>query len=128
MTKMQILDAIIGGTGMVMINDSVGIYRGKLSDYNKKLLLGILLTSIGGVQMGVRCVNPDFIWFKDVYKRQTFISRKEKKPVLRKRQVKKRKLKRTWMYATLIAIVITLSSLTRLVVDGQKIRNSILCS
>ena len=40
MTKMQILDAIIGGTGMVMIHDSVGIYRGKLSDDNKKLLLG----------------------------------------------------------------------------------------
>lgn len=64
MTKMQILDAIIGGTGMVMIHDSVGIYHGKLSDDNKKLLLGILLTSIGGVQMGVRCVNPGFRWFK----------------------------------------------------------------
>lgn len=64
MTKMQILDAIIGGTGMAMIHDSVGIYRGKLSDDNKKILLGILLTSIGGVQMGVRCVNPGFRWFK----------------------------------------------------------------
>ena len=64
MPKMQVIDAIIGGAEMVMIHDSVGVYRGKLSDDNKKLLLGILLTSIGGVQMGVHCVNPDFRWFK----------------------------------------------------------------
>ena len=64
MTKMKILDAVIACTGMVMIHDSVGIYRGKLVDDNKKLLLGILLTSIGGVQMGVRRENPEFRWFK----------------------------------------------------------------
>ncbi len=64
MTKMKILDTVIACTGMVMIHDSVGIYRGKLVDNNKKLLLGILLTSIGGVQMGVRCAKPEFRWFK----------------------------------------------------------------
>lgn len=73
MTKMQILDAIIGGTGMVMIHDSVGIYRGKLSDDNKKLLLGILLTSIGGVQMGVRCVNPGLDGLNAIKSKQPYI-------------------------------------------------------
>lgn len=64
MTKMKLLDAVIGGEGMALIYDSVKVKDGKLATNLLELVVGILLTSIGGVMMGVRSIDQGFRWFK----------------------------------------------------------------
>lgn len=62
----RLVDTVVAGTGMSLIHSAVKIKDGKLADNNKLLLLGIVLTSVGGVMTGVRAENPDFKWCKPV--------------------------------------------------------------
>ena len=61
---MKLLDAVIGGEGMALIYDSVKVKDGKLATNLLELVVGILLTSIGGVMMGVRSIDPgtEIMW------------------------------------------------------------------
>ena len=62
----RLVDMVVAGTGMGLSHSAVKIKDGKLADNNKLLLLGIALTSVGGVMTGVRTENPDFKWCKPV--------------------------------------------------------------
>lgn len=61
---MQILDAVIGGGGMAMIHDSVTVRDGKPVTNLVEYCVGSLLSSIGVAMMVVRCIDPEFRWFK----------------------------------------------------------------
>lgn len=50
---------------MALVSDSAKVKDGKLATNSLELCVGLLLTSIGGVMMGVRCIDPEFRWFKN---------------------------------------------------------------